>query len=114
MRARQFRHKQILTYILELGYIPKESELSAKFNVSERTIRSDLEAILEKVPEVAVDDVRRMLMLRLRKRVPEMKDRDLLKLAEFFLSKKTEVKGHVDTTIIVEGWGFSEPPKTTD
>jgi len=94
----------MLQLILEQGSIPPSKELAMRLNVTERTIRNDLEEISGKIPEVAIEDVRRMLMLRLRKRVPEMKDRDLLKLAEFFLSKKAEIKGKVEQQIVVKMW----------
>ena len=92
MGRKEIRQKQLLQLILEQGFIPSSKELAAVLNVTDRTIRNDLDEISASIPDVAVDDIRRMLMLRLRKRVPEMKDGDLLKLAEFFLSKKTESK----------------------
>lgn len=99
MSRKEIRQKQILETILEKGYIPSSKELASILKVTERTIRNDLAEISEKIPNVAVEDIRRLLMLRIRQRVPEMKDSDLLKLAEFFLSKKTEVKGEVKSEV---------------
>jgi len=108
MGRKEIRQKHLLQVILDRGGIPSSKELATIFKVSERTIQYDLAEITETIPDVAVEDIRRILMLRLRKRVPEMKDRDLLKLAEFFLSKKTEVKGEVDATIVIKAWDLGK------
>jgi len=101
---KEIRLKNLKKAILDLGYIPNPAELSQTLKVSTRTVERDLEEISEQIPEIAVDDIKRTLMLRLRKRVPEMKDQDLIRLAEFFLSKKTEVKGDFQSNVTIECW----------
>ena len=92
MGRKEIRQKQILNIILELGYIPDTCLLAEKCNVSERTIQNDLEAITPSIPETAKQELHQIVMLQLRKRAPEMSDRDLIKLAEFFLIKMTTTK----------------------
>ena len=90
MGRKEIRQKQLLQLVLERGGIPSTSELASAFNVSQRTIQNDLDEIIDLIPDMAVKDINRLLMLELNKRVPEMRDGDLIRLAGFFLSKKIE------------------------
>jgi len=92
MGRKEARQKQLMQIILDSGGIPATKYLAEQLGVTERTIQHDLNDILEQIPGAAVEDIHRMLMLRLRERLPEMTDVSLLKLAEFFLSKKTEAR----------------------
>ncbi len=95
MGRKEARQKQLMQIILDSGGIPATGFLAGELGVTERTIQNDLNDILEQIPGAAVEDIHRMLMLRLRDRLPEMTDVSLLKLAEFFLSKKSEVRADV-------------------
>ena len=92
MGRKEIRQKQLIQIILDHGGIPATVFLAKELGVTERTIQNDLNDINALIPDAAVEDIRRMLMLRLRERLPEMSDVSLLKLAEFFLSRKTEAK----------------------
>ena len=100
MARKEIRQRQLLTIILEEGCIPSSSDLARKLGVTDRTIRRDLEDIARLIPVTAVEDIEQRLMLRLRDRVPDMKDGDLIRLAEFFLAKKHETKldSHIESS----------------
>ena len=95
---KEIRQKQLLQLILERGGVPPTAKLAEVFEVTQRTIQNDLNDIEALIPRAAVDDIHKLLVLRLRQRVPEMEDRDLLKLAEFFLSKKSEQTVRTEST----------------
>ena len=100
MARKEIRQQQLVAIILEEGRIPSTDELAEKLEVTPRTIRRDLEDIARLIPSTAVEDIEQRLMLKLRERVPEMSDSDLIKLAEFFLAKRsridTQIEGRVE------------------
>lgn len=109
MNRKVFRQNRLLEIIFEAGYIPTEKELAEMLNVTSRTIHSDLQALKAALsPDAAVDEIRQRLMLRLRARVPKMTDRDLIRLAEFFLTKKSEVKSDVEASVTIKAWNLGE------
>ena len=101
MGRKEIRQKQLIQIILDHGGIPATGLLAAELGVTERTIQNDLNDIKKLVPAAAVEDIERMLMIRLRERLPEMTDVSLLKLAEFFLSKKSEARVETRGTMTV-------------
>jgi len=108
MSRKSIRQKELLQFILDKGFIPKTSELAEAFKVSDRTIRRDFEEISGQISDVAVEDIHQMVLLRLRKRVPEMADKYLIELAEFFLAKKKEITGRVETEITLKSWDLGQ------
>ena len=108
MGRKEIRQKKLFNIIKERCYIPPTKELASLLNVTERTIRNDIAEINEGIPKVATDELRQIVLLRLRSRALEMKDSDLIKLAEFFLAKKSEVKGELAQKIVVQMWEDDE------
>jgi transcriptional antiterminator len=92
--------------------VPSQSYLSEKHGVTERTIRRDLRDLAESIPEETVSEIRALLFLRIKDRIPEMGDNHLLELAEFFLSKKqsVDIQGASEYRIIVENLFKGEDP----
>lgn len=95
MTRKEIRHKKMAAIILERGYIPKTGELAQALGVTECTVERDLRELSDLVPESALEEIKTSLMLRLRDRIPSMKDHNLIKLAEFFLAKKTAIAAAV-------------------
>lgn len=104
MTRKEIRQKHLADIILKRGYIPKTGELAEILGVTERTIERDLKDLCDLIPDKALEEIKTGLMLKLRDRIPEMQDRDLIKLAEFFLAKRTRVDSKVesDKPIILE------------
>jgi len=101
MARKEIRHKLMLQLILEQGSIPPSKELATRLNVTERTIRNDLQEISKQIPKVAVEDIRRKVMLQLRKAIPKMKVHHLIRLAEFFLAKQVHVESKSEVKVDV-------------
>jgi len=92
MGRKSVRQKRLLQIILDYGGIPPTPYLAKELKVSDRTIRNDLNDIDKLIPKVAIDDIEQKLMFRLRDRLPEMSDLNLIRLTGFFVAKKLETK----------------------
>lgn len=92
MGRKKIRQKQLIQLILNEGRIPETSVLAKRFHVTQRTIQKDLNDVAGLIPDTAIEEIRRKLMFELNKRVSNMKEHNLIKLAEFFLAKKTEAR----------------------
>lgn len=96
MGRKEIRQRQIINTIIERGgKVPSTPELAERFEVTERTIQNDLNDISNLIPDAVIDDIKNMLIFRLRERLPMFSDLNLLRLAEFFMSKKSESKHEV-------------------
>jgi len=105
MSRKDIRQDKIIQLILEQTRTPTQSELAEKFGVSERTIRSDLREIEDKIPKEAWKETFRKLMLSINKSVESMKEHNKLKLLEFFKSKKSQkIEADVKETIQIVTW----------
>lgn len=109
MGKRKLRQNELMRIILKLGYVPKnQSELAELLHVSVRTVQRDINEIKEMLPKVCLDDMKEQAFLQLRGRVPNLKDSDLIRLFEFFVPKKRDIKFRGESEVHVKIWSWSE------
>ena len=101
----ELRQEYIKTCYLETVRIPPSKELSEKFGVSVRQIDRDIRTVAEciKDPEL-VDKISRKFLEELRRRLPDMEDRDFVKLTKHFLAEKQEVEAKGDLKFVLQAW----------
>jgi len=106
MGRKEIRQKQLLKLILEHGGVPSTERLAEELGVTVRTIQNDLHDVAEMIPEVATEEIEKALFLRIKQRLPEFSDLNLLRLLEYYKSKKSEavVKTEGDLVFKLETW----------
>jgi len=89
----EIRRNELKQIYLENGIFPPTKPLAKRYKVGERQIQKDIAAIVEEIkdPEI-VEKIRRKFLEELRRRLPEMKDTDFVKLTKHFLAEKAEIK----------------------
>lgn len=103
MVRKEIRQKQILNIILEEGRILPSREIAERLGgVTDRTIRRDLEEIADQIAPMVLEDIPRELFLTIRKKIPMMKEHNLIALMGYFVSKKTETKVEADIVTVVK------------
>ena len=103
MVRKETRQKQILHIILDEGRIPPSREIAERLGgVTDRTIRRDLEEIADRIAPMVLEDIPRELFLTIRKRIPAMKEHNLIALMGYFVSKKLETKIEADIVAVVQ------------
>ena len=109
MGKKEIRQQKLMKVIAELGYIPRDlNRIADALHASVRTVQRDINEIRDMMPKVALDDIRDAVVLRIRHRVPDMKDSDLIRLAEFFIPKKRDYKVEGETEVLVKMWDWSK------
>jgi len=95
----ELRREAIKEFYLETGRLPSIQSIMEEFNITERTVRKDLKFVANEIkdPEL-VEKIRRKFLEQLQRRIPEMEDRNFVKLTKHFLAEKAEVKAEIDGT----------------
>lgn len=106
MGKKQLRQNAIKEIILRSGFKPRTKDLAERFGVTERTIQTDINEIADEITDVKIESIFQALLDRLNERthdVDRMSNRDLILLAEFFMSKKRETRveaqGEINLTV---------------
>lgn len=101
----QLRRDYIKKFYLEKGYIPSTKSLAEKFHAKIRAINKDIEAVVNEVTDPdLVGQIRRKFLDELNDRMPEMSDKDFVKLTRHFLATKTEVEAKGDMNFTLQAW----------
>ena len=115
MGKRKTRQDKLITFILQQGSTPiDQRELAKKFHVSVSTIQKDMNEIREDLIKIALEESKRKLILRIKDRIPDMKNSELIQLLESFFPKKRDAKPAEENQIIVKMWSWSKEREKVD